>query len=166
VKSEALDKAVDAILGRLVQAQAQMPAGARFGYRCEVLDAPQINAVMLPGGRIVVFRGLLDVTGQPEELAAVLAHEISHGEKRHISKRLARQFGLLVLGKAGGGDAVVIGELAKHLVSLAFDRSQEEEADRFAQALLQKSGIDPRALATALRHMKEAPRSSPAPCRC
>ena len=151
VHTDSLDKALDQILTRLVRAQGS----TRFPYSVEVLDAPQINAVMLPGGRIIVFRGLLDVMEAPEELAAVLAHEMAHAEKRHISKRLARQFGLTVLFGAAGGDSVVLREITEQLIASAFDRAQEHEADRSGRDLMAKARLDPRAMATAFRHMKQ-----------
>ena len=157
IRTEPLDRAVDTTLSRLTAARAT----TRFGYTCEVLEAPQINALMLPGGRIVVFRGLLDVIEQPEELAAVLAHEIGHAEKQHVAKRLFRQFGLVVLGGAAGGDGVLITEITKGLVASVFDRAQEEEADRFGRDLLLSAKLDPRVMATALRHMKQGVQKLP-----
>jgi predicted Zn-dependent protease len=99
---------------------------------------------------------LLDVMESPEELAAVLAHEIAHAEKRHISKRLARQFGLTVLLGAAGGDAVVLREITEQLIASAFDRAQEHEADRAGRDRMARARIDPRVMATAFRHMKQA----------
>lgn len=47
-----------------------------------------MNAVALPGGNIVVFGGLLENTRSPEELAGVIAHEMQHISKRHVTKRI------------------------------------------------------------------------------
>src|SRR5690606_24136018 len=111
-----------------------------------------VNAFALPGGNIVILSGLLEFSENPEEVAAVLAHEMAHVEKRHVVDRLLKEFGMqVVFGVLTGGDLVVLSEISRTVTSTFFDRRQEEEADEFALELLHRCNISPRALGTLFR---------------
>lgn len=76
------------------------------------------------------------------ELAAVLAHEMGHLEKRHVVEKMIENFGVGILtGVFVGGDAVVITEMIAILTSSKFSRVKEEEADQFALDLLTNTNI-------------------------
>lgn len=125
-----------------------------YDYVFKILDDSQINAFTIPGGRIYTLKGLLSFAETPEEVAAVLAHEIGHAEKRHVVDKLAKEFGINILFSIiAGGDMVLVGDLAQTVLSSAFDRRQEEEADDYALRLLEKSGINPRVMASFFRRM-------------
>ncbi|MDX7324874.1 M48 family metalloprotease, partial [Providencia rettgeri] len=62
----------------------------------DVVKLPMVNAVTLPGGRIVVFDGLIRAAKSPDEVAGVVAHEIGHVRHRDVMEGLLRQFGLSV----------------------------------------------------------------------
>ena len=68
---------------------ARLDADARLPYplRVSVLDHGMANALAVPGGRILIFRGLLEAADNPEEVAGVLAHEIGHVAARHTAER-------------------------------------------------------------------------------
>ena len=126
-----------------------------YQYSIKVIDNPQINAFTLPGGNIFVFSGLIQFTEHPEELAAVLAHEIGHVEHRHVVTKLIKEFGLTFLFSVlTGGDAVILSEIGKTAVSTVFDRKQEKEADQYALDLLTKSNVSPQSLAAFFRRLK------------
>ncbi|MFH1321265.1 MAG: M48 family metallopeptidase [Bacteroidota bacterium] len=126
-----------------------------YEYNIIIIDNPQVNAFTLPGGYIFVFSGLIEFTDYPEELAAVLAHEIGHVEKRHVVTKLIKEFGLTFLFTVlTGGDAVILSEVGKTAVSTVFDRKQEKEADLHALDLLTKSNISPQSLAAFFRRLK------------
>jgi predicted Zn-dependent protease len=145
-------QSVAAITDRLLDA---LPEG-EYRYRVLVVASPEANAVTFPGGNIIVFSGLIEMTDSPEELAAVLAHEIGHVEQRHVVKKLAKNLGLeLLITAAGGGDQGLLKELVKEAMSVAFDRHQEQEADEFALDLLLKAKIDPRVMASFFRKVDE-----------
>jgi len=150
VKQPAFDSAMHLITGRLLKSMDL----TEYDYNILVVHNSQINAITLPGGNIIVFSGLIKFTSQPEELAAILAHEIGHVEHRHIVDKLLREFGLAILTSIlGGGDAVLIGELGKTIVSSTFGRKQESEADQYALQLLEKAQISPTAIASLFRKM-------------
>ena len=133
--------------------QEQIPT-SEYDYNIIVLDNAQINAFTIPGGNIYVFSGLISFCDSPEQLAAVLAHEMGHVEKRHTVDRLAREFGLSVLFSImTGGDTVLLTDLYQTLISSGFSRSQEKEADQFALNLLEDASISPKSIASFFRKL-------------
>lgn len=128
---------------------ANAVAGAdTSAYRFHLAADDGVNAFALPGGDIVVNRGLLLATHNPDELAGVLAHEIQHVALRHSVKGVVRGAGLsllwsLLLGDAG---ATVAGQAADRLLSLKFSRDAEREADAAGFSLLVERRIDPRGM--------------------
>jgi len=102
----------------------------------EVLDIGVVNAAALPGGRIVIFRKLLDEADSPDEVAGVLAHEIAHVRERHVTEGLIREFGLSIIG--GNAGATVTG-----VMSAGFTRGAEREADGEAARMLSAANISP-----------------------
>lgn len=113
-----------------------------------------MNAFTIPGGNIYVFKGLISFCDSPEQLAAVLAHEMGHVEKRHTVDRLVREFGLSILFSImTGGDSVLLSDVYQTLISTGFSRSQEKEADQFALELLEDANISPKSIASFFRKL-------------
>ena len=83
-----LERAIGVILARLTGTLPHCP----YHFHVTVSNQPVINAFALPGGNIVVYRGLLELTHSPEELAGVLAHEMQHVLKRHSTRRIIPGF--------------------------------------------------------------------------
>jgi beta-barrel assembly-enhancing protease len=100
-----------------------------------VINSPIVNAAALPGGEVVIFRGLIDEATGPGEVAGVLAHEIGHVARAHVNKGLIRQLGLSVL--TGGSDAAAFVNLA---LLLRATRTDEAEADGEAIRRLSRAG--------------------------
>ncbi len=141
-----LAAAVEDIMARLAAAAPDSP----YDFRVTVVRHPMVNAFATPGGRIVVFGGLLEKTGDPEELAGVLAHEMQHVLLRHATRRLLKDYSTsMLLGLFFGGQDSV-GSLAagglQMLDRFRYSRRGEEEADRAGIALLIRAGIDPRGM--------------------
>lgn len=118
---------------------------SEFEFTFAVVDDPSINAFALPGGFIVVHRGLIEAAESGEEIAAVLAHEIHHVTQRHGMTRLARQAGAVILiGMIlGAADLSALTGITVGLTGNAYDRDQEREADALGHALLVEAGINP-----------------------
>ena len=147
LENETIDSAVTLIGDRL-------EAGLKhsdYHYRFVVFENKMINAFTIPGGNILISSGLIAFCDSPEELAAVMAHEMAHVEERHVVARLIKELGIDILTS---GDQYVLGEVTGLLTSTSFDRKQEEEADRFAAELLESSSIEPRTLATLFRKLE------------
>ena len=92
----------------------------------EVANIDMLNAVALPGGKVLLFQGLLSQAKTPDEVAGVLAHEIGHVRERHVMQGLLRQMGLAVVlgGFDGGGGSTI-----NSLLSTTYTRDSEREAD-------------------------------------
>ena len=147
-KNKTLDSALNVIMLRLYEGMPETD----FEYHIIVIDSPVINAAALPGGYILIYSGLIDLTDKPEELAAVIAHEIGHIEKRHIVYRLIQELGLSILFS---GDSMVLGEVFKLTTTSAFSRKQEKEADKYSLELMEKAEIHPIVMATIFRKFKQ-----------
>jgi Zn-dependent protease with chaperone function len=136
-------KALDGLARRL------SPSGRPI--RLGVVNIPIVNAVALPGGRILIFRGLIDEARSPDEVAGVLAHEIGHVEHRHVMVALLRRFGLGLLIGSGGTAA----EYGQALLDARYSRAAESEADEFSMKQLLQAGISPAATAAFFRRMSK-----------
>lgn len=133
-----------------------------------VLDTPVVNAFATPGGYIYVTRGLLALANDQAELAAVLAHEISHVTANHIGARQneggdalrSGLFGAVIGGLFSGdedrlGNAIKSGILATLGHMSEFSQEQEFQADKLGVKLLIRAGYDPYAQADFLDHLAE-----------
>jgi predicted Zn-dependent protease len=135
-----------------------------------LIDDPSINAFALPGGFVGVHTGLI-VTAQSEsELAAVLAHEISHVTQRHIARLFQQQkqagmaslaaLAIAILAARSSPDlasaAVAGAQYAGLQTALNFTRDNEREADRIGLQTLERAGFDPAAMPVFLERMQRA----------
>lgn len=107
----------------------------------QVANIPLVNAVTLPGGRIIIFDGLLKGAQSPDEVAGVVAHELGHVAHRDVLETLLRQLGLSVL--LGGLDGN-IGGYTNALLATAYSRGAEARADDYAIQTLNENGVSPR----------------------
>ncbi len=115
------------------------------------------NAFALPGGYIVVYRGILDSIQTESELFGLLAHEAGHVVLRHGSKRLLRNvlFAALLsilLGDTQSLSGILLSQ-SSNLLELSYSRQEELEADQFALETLQIAGLDTHALPQLLRRL-------------
>lgn len=121
-----------------------------------VLDDPMINAFALPGGFIILFRGLIDAADTPGEVAAVFAHEMGHVVSRDPTRHALRSAGSigvlgLLFGDFAGGAVVLF--LAERLINAQYSQEAEAAADRFAIKTMVRAGIAPGGLAKFLDRM-------------
>lgn len=119
---------------------------SNYPIRITVVNNNIVNAFALPGGRIVVYTGIIDKMNQPEELVALLSHEYSHVQLQHSTKAMCRSLGSYIIlsaliGDAGGVTAAVV-QNADQLKQLGYSRSLEEEADREGMKLMEQNRID------------------------
>ncbi|MCG6194029.1 M48 family metallopeptidase [Leptospira sp. FAT2] len=120
----------------------------RDRYSIRILKSEEVNAFALPGGTIYILSGLLEESESPEEVAAILAHEIAHVENRHGIRQMIRLLGISLVVKLSigiGFDDIgtleTITEIVNTLTILRYSREFEEEADGEAFETLKKSGI-------------------------
>ncbi len=139
-----------------VAAKLAQATGKDFHWEVSLVQSPQVNAFCLPGGKIVVYTGILPIAETPAGLATVMGHEMAHATLRHGSERLLNQKATqtfmtgvsvsvgdmnyeqrrAVMGAIGAGTQV--GFL------LPFSRDHESEADQIGLMTMARAGYDPR----------------------
>lgn len=163
IEDPVLDEYIQLLWAPLIQAAAQRgdlspQLQERFAWRILLGKDRTVNAFALPGGYLGVHLGLIAVVGSHDELASVLAHELSHVSQRHIARGMSEQgrltpwlVGAMVLGvlAAGknpeGAQALIVGGQAAAVQSqLSYSRDMEREADRVGYGILVDAGYDPR----------------------
>jgi predicted Zn-dependent protease len=137
-------------LAALKELSARLSKGAPTGttFDIHVYDWPLMNAFAVPGGQIVLTKGLLDKSESPDEAAGVLAHEMGHGIELHPETAIIRGVGLgaaleIMLGGTSGGGLANVGLM---LAQLGYSRDAERQADHHALELLKAAGIAPKGL--------------------
>lgn len=129
-----------------------------FNWEFNLVQDDQVNAFCMPGGKIVVYEGILPYTQNETGLAVVLGHEVAHAVAKHSNERLSQQIvtemgtqaaSQLLLGKqsettqAVGQVAMTLG--VQYLYTLPFGRKQELEADELGLVFMAIAGYDPNA---------------------
>lgn len=134
--------ALDALAERLAQAAD----GGETAYDLRIANIDMVNAFAMPGGRIVLMRGLVEGAENAEEIAGVIAHEMGHVIERHPIEGFARAMGaqLLLTILAPGGDTAL--GLGGDALLLSYGRDAEREADDWAARILAAAAIDARPL--------------------
>ncbi len=161
---------VQRVVQKLIPQTTHFRADARnWNWEVNVLDLPEANAWVMPGGKIAVYSGLLEKLNLTDaELAAVLGHEISHALREHSRERASEQMvaqGAISLGAAlfGLGDFAQKGAEMAYMgvLGLPNSRRQETEADRMGVELVARAGYDPRAAISLWQKMGQAGGSQP-----
>lgn len=150
------NRAGQAALGRLVE-KLIGERDLRQQVTVSVLDHDMVNAFALPGGFVVLFRGLIEAANEPDEVAAVLGHEIGHVISRDPTRHALRSAGSigvlgLLFGDFAGGAAVLF--LTERLISARYSQGAEAGADVFAHRMLADAGITPAALGAMFENMR------------
>ncbi len=136
-------------------AAATGPAGSKFDWRVSLIRDDKVNAFCLPGGKIVVYTGILPVAQNEAALATVMGHEMAHATSRHGAQRVLQQTlaqtaltGVAVSLSDMDYDKqrVVMGALgagAQYGVLMPFGREHESEADHIGLIYMARAGYDP-----------------------
>lgn len=144
----------------------------RFAWEVLLGKDRSINAFALPGGYLGVHLGLIGAVTSSDELASVLAHELSHVSQRHIARMFAEDkknmplvIGSLLLGALAASKSpdaaqalIVGGQAAAVQNQLSFSRDMEREADRVGFSLLQPAGFNPQGAASMFDKLQQASR--------
>ena len=147
---------------------AELQPVAVTSWEVELFEDPTANAFALPGGKMGVHTGLLEVATTPGQLATVLGHEVGHVLSRHGNERVSQQMiaqgGLQALQVMLGGDSPEKQEMygalgataVQYGVLMPFGRTQESEADTIGIELMARVGFDPRESVTLWQNMARA----------
>jgi len=146
-----------------------------FHWEFNLVCGKEINAWCMPGGKVVVYSGLLPVARDDTGLAVVLGHEIAHAVANHAGERLSQQLLLQMGGEALGAFAGSYGPGTRNIlyqlyglganvgVLLPYSRTQEYEADHLGLIFMAMAGYDPRAALGFWQRMMQAARGKAKP---
>ena len=174
-ESHTIDRGSDYDMVRDVASRLAKATGQNFDWQVSLVDSPQVNAFCLPGGKIVVYTGILPVARSPSGLATVMGHEMAHATLRHGSERLFQQKAtqtLMTGVQFSLGDmsyeqqrAVMgaIGAGAQYGLLLPFSRDHESEADAIGLRYMARAGYDPHEAITFWQRMAESSRGQQPP---
>jgi predicted Zn-dependent protease len=146
----------------------------RFAWRVILARDRTVNAFALPGGYFGVHLGLIGLVANRDELASVLAHELTHVTQRHISRSITQQgrqtpvmIAAMILGVVAarkspdGVNAVIAGSQAVAIQGqLNFSRDMEREADRIGLGLMQPAGFAPQGFVSMFEKLQQSARLS------
>lgn len=136
-----------------------------------LFESEQMNAFALPGGKIGVYTGILSVTENQDQLAAIMGHEVAHVIAEHSNERLSSNTlaqgglqltSLIFAGQEQQTQAIAqatYSVAAQYLVLMPYGRSHEKEADIIGQNLMAKAGFNPKAAIALWKNMAKASRS-------
>jgi predicted Zn-dependent protease len=161
---------VRAIASRLIpQTAAFRPDATKWNWEVNVLTAPEVNAWVMPGGKMAVNTGLIEKLNlTDDELAAVMGHEMAHVLREHARERASEQ-ALAGVGISIASAVLGVGDIGQKgmefaymgLLGLPNSRRHETEADRIGVELAARAGYDPRAAVTLWQKMGQASGGQP-----
>jgi predicted Zn-dependent protease len=155
-------KRIQAISQRLIpQTAVFRPDAAQWKWEVNVQTTDDVNAYCMPGGKIMVYTGLIDkLQASDAELAAVIGHEIAHALREHSRERLSRAYaeqialaGIAVATGAGASTMQLASQISAVTFQLPHSREQEAEADRIGLELMARAGYDPNAAVSLWQKM-------------
>lgn len=126
-----------------------------FAWEFNLVKSDEVNAWCMPGGKIVVYEGIMKLVGNDDELAVVLGHEVAHAVAKHSNERMSQQvlaqYGAAAVGLATSGKSYATQQLAQQVYGLGaqygvmqpFSRKHESEADQMGLILMTIAGYNP-----------------------
>jgi len=144
-----------------------------FVWRVTLLRKNEANAYCLPGGKIVVYTGILPLTRTDAGLATVLGHEVAHATAEHAAERIEREHLTKIAAVIIAGGVAFTPNQYVHVlaalgvggaaVSLPFSRKQESEADHIGLVYMARAGYDPREAKAFWKRMLRASKGKEPP---
>lgn len=147
---------------------------SNYSWEFNLVADKSVNAFAMPGGKVVVYSGLLPVTQTEEALAVVIGHEIAHVIAQHSNERISQQVALQYGGAIAGGllgnseiaqqiGGTVFGLGAQYGVMMPYARKQELESDEIGVIIMAIAGYDPRVAIPFWQRMAQASSGSQVP---
>src|SRR5213080_1177136 len=168
LRHSALNQLVNTVGRRLLDASPE-PAFKLFPYSFHVVDSPEVNAFALPGGPVYVNTGIIELCDSEDQLASVLAHEMSHVAARHATEMLTTE-NITQLALIAAISVVPIpippiawegAKLGYVLGLLRYSRGKEAEADHLGLELMNAAGYDPSEMSVVFGRLAEQQHSLP-----
>jgi predicted Zn-dependent protease len=139
-------------------------------YSFDVIEDKDLNAFALPGGPVFFYTGLIDKMKTEDEMAAVLAHEITHTRREHWARAYAdqqkRQLGLsliLILARANSTITDVASIANELVITLPYSRRMETEADDVGFDMMVKAGYNPQGMVDVFTMLRESSKGGKPP---
>lgn len=126
-----------------------------FSWEFNLVKDDQVNAFCMPGGKIVVYEGLMQLVDSDDELAVVVSHEVAHAVAKHSNERMSQQlmaqYGAQIIGQALSNKSAAVQQIgnsvyglgAQYGVMLPFSRKHESEADYMGLVFMTMAGYNP-----------------------
>lgn len=161
-KVRRISKDISTVANKYIQ-KARLP---KFNWEFHTIkDDKTINAFCLPGGKIFVYSGIINLAQNDAQLATVIAHEVAHAIARHSAERMTTQMGLGIIQQLG--NSVLIGKVSNNNLNLLnqvfgigsglgvlkHSRAQESESDHIGIMMMAEAGYDPRESITFWKNM-------------
>ena len=140
---------------------------SEYAWEFNLVKSSEVNAFCMPGGKIVVYEGILPYTQNETGLAVVLGHEVAHAVAKHSNERMSQQlvteYGGAALGMVLGGSSsavqsiasTVYGLGAQYGIMLPYSRKQELEADKLGLVFMAMAGYDPSSASSFWQRMSQ-----------
>ena len=143
-----------------------------FSWEFNLVQNSELNAFCMPGGKIVVYEGLMGIISKDDELAVVLGHEVAHAVAKHSNERMSQQvlaqYGSSILGTALANKSAAVQQIAGQVyglganygVILPFSRKHESEADNIGLVFMRLAGYNPEVAIDFWKKMSSSSTSS------
>lgn len=140
---------------------------SEYAWEFNLVKSADVNAFCMPGGKIVVYEGILPITKDETGLAVVLGHEVAHAVAKHANERMSQQmlqqYGGAALGAALGGTSSAVQAVASSVyglgaqygIMLPYSRKQELEADKLGLIFMAMAGYNPQEAASFWKRMSD-----------
>lgn len=138
-----------------------------FAWEFNLVQSADVNAFCMPGGKIVVYEGIMKYMSSDDELAAVMGHEVAHAVAKHSNERMSQQlmteYGAAALGTAISGTSAAVQNIAgtvyglgtQYGVMLPYSRKHEYEADHMGLIFMAIAGYNPQSSITFWQKMAQ-----------
>lgn len=145
------------------------PDAARWNWEVHTIRSKELNAFVMPGGKVMFYTGIIDrLNLTNDEIAAIMGHEMAHALREHARERMSREYatqaGIGIAASVFGlsqGQAELANLAGNFGLSLPHSRTQESEADQVGLELMARAGYNPQAAITLWQKMQKASQGEP-----
>jgi predicted Zn-dependent protease len=149
------DRAAQSRLSEIGTRVAEASGQTGLDWEFKVFDSPEVNAFVLPGGKVGFFKGLMDLAASDDEIAAVMGHEVGHVQAQHAAERMSQQVAVQLgvqiaavalsqeYGENANAIAAALGMGALYGVILPYSRQHEFEADDLGVNVMASAAYEP-----------------------